>query len=309
MPRPLRFVPTSGGLVEVTTRAIHGRLLLRPTPATNQAILGVLGRAQKMYDMVVHSVVFLSNHYHLLLAPTDADQLSGFMTFVNSNIAREVGRLVSWKEKFWGRRYHSMVVSDEKEAQLGRLAYHLSNCVKEGLVEHPFEWPGVHSARALLEDRKLQGTWFDRTAYRRALRRRKPDQPMVKENDFKSVEVLELTPLPCLAGENEVKQREQILSLIAQIVADAAAERKVRGTMVLGAHRVQQQHPHTQPKELKKSPAPLFHAHTKKVKKALRDAYFAFAAAFKVASERLRGGDRAAVFPEGCFPPALPFCA
>ena len=62
MPRPLRFVPTPGALVEVTTRAIHGRLLLRPSPATNQAILGVLGRAQKMYDMVVHSVVFLSNH-------------------------------------------------------------------------------------------------------------------------------------------------------------------------------------------------------------------------------------------------------
>ena len=92
-------------------------------------------------------------------------------------------------------------------------------------------------------------------------------------------------------------------------MADAAAERKVRGTMVLGAHRVQQQHPHTQPKELKKSPAPLFHAVSKEMRKALRDAYFLFAAAYQVASARLRGGDRTAVFPEGCFPPALPFCA
>ena len=254
-------------------------------------------------------VVFLSNHYHLLLAPADAEQLSGFMTFVNSNIAREVGRLVSWKEKFWGRRYHSMVVSDEKEAQIGRLYYHLSNCVKEGLVEHPFDWPGVHSARALLGDRKLEGTWFDRSAYNRAKRRRKADQPPVKESAYKTVEVLELSPLPCLAGENEDANRQQVLNLIAKIVADAAAERKVRGTMVLGAHRVQQQHPHSQPKELKKSPAPLFYAVSKEMRKALRDAYFLFAAAYQVASARLRGGDRGAVFPEGCFPPALPFCA
>ena len=176
-------------------------------------------------------------------------------------------------------------------------------------MEHPFEWPGVHSARALVEDRKLEGTWFVRSGYYRAQKRRKPDQPEVKENDFKTVEVLELSPLPCLAGENEVAQHGQILSLIAKIVADAAAERKARGTMVLGAHRVQQQNPHSQPKELKKSPAPRFHAFTKEARQALRDAYFVFAAAFQVASERLRGGDRAAVFPEGCFPPALPFCA
>jgi hypothetical protein len=94
MPRSLRHVPAPGTLVEVTTRTVHGRLLLKPTPPINQAILGVLGRAQRLYGMVVHLVVVLSNHYHLLVAPTDAKQLAEFMGFVNSNIAREVGRLV-----------------------------------------------------------------------------------------------------------------------------------------------------------------------------------------------------------------------
>jgi hypothetical protein len=102
MPRSLRYVPAAGILVGVTTRTVHGRLL-QPTPPINQAVLGVLGRAQRIYRMVVHLAVVLSNHYHLLLAPTDAKQLADFMGFVNSNIAREVGRLVDWKEKFWGR--------------------------------------------------------------------------------------------------------------------------------------------------------------------------------------------------------------
>jgi hypothetical protein len=135
MPRSLRYVPAPGTLVEVTTRTIQGRLLLRPTPATNQAVLGVLGRAQQIYGMVVHLAVVLSNHYHLLLAPTDAEQLAAFMGFVNSNIAREVGRLVNWKEKFWGRRYQGIVVSDEPLAQMGRLEYFLANGVKEHLVD------------------------------------------------------------------------------------------------------------------------------------------------------------------------------
>ena len=309
MPRSVRFVPRPGCLVEVTTRTIQSRLLLLPTLPVNQAIVGVLGRAQKMHDMVVHSAVFLSNHYHLLLAPNDAEQLSKFMTFVNSNIAREVGRLVGWKEKFWGRRYQSIPVSDEKEAQIERLAYYLGHGPKENLVENPLEWPGVHSARALLEDGRLEGIWFDRSAFYRANKRRKADQPPVNENDFKTVEVLELSPLPYFAHQSAEAQRAAVRSLIDLAVAEAAEKRQEKGTMALGAHRVQQQHPHQQPNRSKKSPAPRFHAFSIEIKKVLRAAYAEFAAAFQVASEKLRGGDRGAVFPEGCFPPALPFCA
>ena len=45
--RPLRLFPEGGALVEVTTRTVQGRPLLRPTPELWDIILGVLGRAQK----------------------------------------------------------------------------------------------------------------------------------------------------------------------------------------------------------------------------------------------------------------------
>jgi REP element-mobilizing transposase RayT len=32
-----------------------------------------------------------------------------------------------------------------------------------------------------------------------------------------------------------------------------------------------------------------------------------FLGAFREAAEQLRAGDRSALFPDGCFPPALPF--
>jgi hypothetical protein len=30
-------------------------------------------------------------------------------------------------------------------------------------VERVLDWPGVHAARAILEDKSLKGYWFDRT--------------------------------------------------------------------------------------------------------------------------------------------------
>ena len=85
--------------------------------------------------------------------------MSEFMCYLNSNLAREVGRLADWKEKFWGRRYQSIVVSDEEEAQISRLRYILAHGAKEGLVGSPLQWPGAHAAPALVTGDPLVGVW------------------------------------------------------------------------------------------------------------------------------------------------------
>ncbi|HEV8632554.1 MAG TPA: transposase, partial [Thermoanaerobaculia bacterium] len=140
MARPLRFLPP-GSLVEVTMRTVHGRLLLRPSSQLNDLVLGVIGRAQRKYAMRIHALAVLGNH-HALLSPDSPQQLAAFMDYLASNIAREIGKLYDWREKFWARRYRSILVSDEEEAQVGRLAYLLGNGVKEGLVAKPQDWPG-----------------------------------------------------------------------------------------------------------------------------------------------------------------------
>jgi hypothetical protein len=37
-----------------------------------------------------------------------------FMGYLNSNLAREVGRLADWREKVWSKRYQAIVVSTEE---------------------------------------------------------------------------------------------------------------------------------------------------------------------------------------------------
>ena len=76
MSRPLRFIPGPQTLVEVTTRTVHSRLLLRPSHQLNEIVLGLLGRAQERYGVKICGYVFAGNHYHLLLLVDSAKQLA-----------------------------------------------------------------------------------------------------------------------------------------------------------------------------------------------------------------------------------------
>ena len=68
--------PEGSGLVEVTTRTVHGRFLLAPSEELNDLILGALGRAQELYRVRLIAFAFASGHYHLMLQVDDTHQLA-----------------------------------------------------------------------------------------------------------------------------------------------------------------------------------------------------------------------------------------
>ena len=287
-------------MVEVTLRTVQGRFLLRPSTRLNAVVIGVIGRAQRKYGMKIHALVVLSNHAHLALSPESPQQLAAFMGFVAGNIAREVGRLHGWREKFWSRRYRAIVVSPEEEAQIERLAYVLANAVKEGLVEQPHHWPGVHCSRALVTGSVIEGTWFDRTAEYEARRRGE----VTGSRQFAEQEQVQFSPIPCWSGLAPAAYRRRVAELIATAAAGA---KRQRGTpTVLGKRAILAQHPHAAPLHCDRSPAPLFHAASKAIRTMLRTAYYEFVAAFRQAALRLRRGDRLVRFPAGAFPPPIP---
>lgn len=304
MGRSLRFVPTGGALVEVTTRTIHSRYLLRPTNWVNDCIVGVLARAkQRVPDLRLCGLVFLSNHYHLLLWVPDAKALRTFMEFVNSNLAREIGRLVGWRERFWSRRYQHVVVSHEPRAQVERLRYILAHGVKEDLVHKPEDWPGVHGIRSLLYGEPLRGYWFDRSREYTARQRREAYERLT----YATPEVLQLDPLPCWCHMSVEERREQVRQLLAEIEREHRERRFRERRKVLGVNGVKSRHTHEGPRKTKKSLAPLCHAASRSARREIKQAYAAFCTAFRDATRALFAGDRNAEFPEGSFPPALPF--
>ncbi len=265
--------------------------------------LGVLARAARRYPVKVHAFVFLSNHYHLLLTVADAQRLAAFMNYVNSNLAREAGRLVHWREKFWGRRYQAILVSSEEPAQVARLRYLLAHGAKEGLVASPIEWPGAHCVRALLSGEAVVGPWIDRTLEYKARRQRLPDS----SEAFVQWEELKLAPLPCWRQLEEEQYRLEIHQLVREIEIAVRRELESNGKRPLGRDAVLRQDPNHEPDRTKRGPAPLVHAATRAARDAIRDAYRVFWAGYRRAAERLRSGYLDALFPDGSFPPPLPF--
>ena len=118
---------------------------------------------------------------------------------------------------------------------------------------------------------------------------------------------LYLSPLPCWKHLPKDVWRARALDLIREVEEEAAVQSASTGNQPLGPAAILAQHPFDRPKHSKRSPAPLFHAASARVRRELWEAYRLFVAAFRQASEKLRAGDREAVFPVGSFPPALPF--
>lgn len=293
-------------MIEITSRTLQGRYLLKPTSELTQRFLGVVGRAQKLYGVEIHIFTVLSNHYHLLVSVKDAQQLASFMRYVNSNVAREAGRLFDWREAFWGRRYQSILTSEEPAAQLARFRYVLAQGVKEGLVERVRDWPGANCARAWLDDEPLRGIWLDRSAEYEARRRGRSIAP----EEFRQPVVVELTPLPCWRGLTREQVREQVERMAREIEIEARDLRLASGEgRPKGRRRLLEVHPHDRPRAWTPKPAPFCHAASRRTRLELREAFNLFTRAYRSASRAWRAGDRSALelFPEGCFLPSLSY--
>ena len=303
MGRKLRYVPQSRTLVSITNRTLQGRYLLRPGPALNDLFLGILGRTQRLQGTAIAAVSALSNHFHLLLIVDDAREVSDFMRDLQSQLAREVNRLTGWRGPVFERRYEMTVVTDEEAAQVERLKYVLAQGVKENLVERVCQWPGVHSAEALIHGTPLEGHWFDRTRQYVA----KIQGQELSREEYVFAESVVLSPIPCWAHLPADRYRERVKALVEEAEEEAAQARRRSGARVLGVKAILAQDPQARPDSVSRSPAPLVHAATKAARKMFYAIYAEFVGAFRAAAEALRQGRRDVSFPIGSFPPALPF--
>lgn len=255
--------------------------------------------------MAIVDFTVMSNHIHFLLEPETTRQLSEFMHYVKSNIARKVGRQIGWKGRFWSKRFSAIIVSDEEEAQAARFKYVLSQGVKEGLVRRPAEWPGVQAAWALERgyDEVGGGVWHDRTAQYRASQR--VGGKDLKPSDFTQRHLrVRLSPLPAWRHLSPEARRRAISGLIEEIVREGRIARD--GRPVLGVKALLRQDPLEAPETVEKRCAPQCHAASREVRLALLGELKEFAVAFRAAAKALLQGQPLS-FPPGSFPPGLPY--
>ena len=314
MSRSPRFIPPSstGALVEVTYRTIQGRFLLRPDRELNELVVGVLARAQSFCNAELIGIVVLSNHIHLLLSVPNQWHLSTLMQYFGGNAAREVNRFQDWRGSLWERRYTGIYVTEEPTAQIERLSYLLAQGLKEDLVERVEHWPGIHFGKQLLEGRSLlAGKWVDRTKkYRLEMQRRgkeTEEDRKVSPEEYTTTVTIELKPLPCLEHLGWGGYIDFVTELIRDAEKEAAESRERRGVEVVGPEEILRHAPQTRPNRVKTSPAPPVHAGSKEGREEWKEGFAMFLLAYREAAKLLRQGIKDAPFPEGCFPPGLPF--
>ena len=308
MGRPARYIPKTkdGVLVEVSCRAIGGRALLTPGPNPfkfNELVAGVMGRALEISPRLdLCSAIVASNHYHLLCIVREQQSLTRFMAHFGCNLSKEVGRLRGWRGAMWERRYDAIVVA--AEAEWARLKYSLAHGTKEGLVESPVDWPGIHAARQLVHGEPLEGCWFSRSK-EWAARNRGLEYGTY---DFATRYSIQLAQLPSLRHLSPKEYQDRVAGLIREI--EDEGERKRNGNPVAGVEKILSLNPLEPPTRVtKRSPKPLFHVASKEAREDLIAGFLAFQTQYRIASEALLRGNLKAAgwFPEGCYPPALPF--
>jgi hypothetical protein len=150
------------------------------------------------------------------------------------------------------------------------------------------QWPGVHSAEALIHGTPLEGHWFDRT---REYAAGNQGEKLSRER-FVFAESVVLSPIPCWTHLPADRYRERMKSLVKEVNSEAAGARQQSGARVLGVKAILAQDPQTRPDSVARSPAPLVHAATKAARKVFYEIYAEFVSAFRAAAEALLQGCR-----------------
>jgi REP element-mobilizing transposase RayT len=237
--RHARFIDSDVPL-HIIAEVFQSRHLLRPCERLNSIVVGVVGRALERYAHVrLYAMAFLSNHAHFMLQGPP-NEVPGFVGFIKREISRRWGRdpEVAWRGTMWKPRYTATALPTA-ESQIHCLKYVLSQGVKEGLVAHPEEWPGVHCARSLLRGVPLSGRWLNATGYSRALDgqcRRKRPKPVPREDYLRAYEVRFAT-IPAWRDLDAAAAQRAVRSVVDAIVAEAATARG--GRPPLGRRRIE----------------------------------------------------------------------
>jgi REP element-mobilizing transposase RayT len=301
VPKPPRWLLPSV-VYEITARTLGGQFLFRPDDASREAILGSIGRALSLnHDIALHGFVFLSNHCHILISSSTGGHISSFLGQLKSNVARKIGHLRRRSGKLWEENSTILPVTDD-EALLSRTRYLLSQSVKEGLVEHPEEWPGASSLPWSLGE-ELTGSWIDRSLQRKASRQRDGGDPSTYTFHYP----IRLSPLPCWKGLSRFEIKSRTMTIIEGIAEEARLRRLYD---VMGIEAILATDPLERPAQsLKRRRAPRCHSSSQHIRKAFHAVHRAFVAAFRTASRALRkhGEIEKVPFPFGSFPPAGQF--
>ena len=158
---PPRYI-VEDQLVFVTCVAAGRSFRFLPTEAVVQLLWFVLAVVVRKYGIAVHEVMWMSNHYHLVLTDVRGN-LPDFMRELNSLISRGLNALRGSTGSNIEKGYNIVTPADDEKV-VGHCVYSLLNACATHLVDRVREWTGVSSlaldyGKPMLIERPKAGLW------------------------------------------------------------------------------------------------------------------------------------------------------
>ena len=284
MTAPRQVLP--GTTYLVTRRCSERRFFLRPSKKTNEIFRYVLAVAARRFDVQVHIVCVLSNHFHLVVTDPAA-RLPAFEQYLDSLVARAVNASLGRWESFWAPSTYSAVALASPSDIVEKCAYVLANPVAAGLVRAGREWPGLWSAP--------EGVGGPGEAVGR------PDFFFRASGTMPEAVELELTVPPGFGSASEF--REALASALARREAEALGALASQRRGVMGASRVLSQKPNHRPaaEEPRRTLRPRVAARDRWKRVEVLARLMEFVRSYREAWRRMREGARDVLFPAGTY--------
>ena len=270
----------------ITRRCSERRFLLRPDHETNNAFLYCLAVAAQRFGIQVIFTYAAANHHHTGIFDPDG-RYPEFLAYFHKYVAKCQNALRGRFENFWSSEHASVVRLVQRDDILEKMIYTLTNPVKDPLVAHVREWPGVNSYGATVDGTALTAT--------------RPAHFFRKDGTMPAVVTLTVARPQ---GFEEMSAKEFAALIKARVAAaekSAAADRRAKGINVLGRERILKQDWRARPKsaEAHFKLSPRIAAKNKWARIEAITRNMDFLAAYFAAKDEFRKGSRDVVFPAG----------
>jgi putative transposase len=126
----------------LTRRCLLRTFRLRPGPLTNRIVLYALAFAASKTGVQVHAICVMSDHLHALVSDP-LGRLPDFLREFHRSVAKALNAAQGQWESLWNTEKANALPIADDYAVVDRIAYVVTNPVKDGLVRRPEDWPGV----------------------------------------------------------------------------------------------------------------------------------------------------------------------
>lgn len=146
MTMPRQILPGSTYLI--TRRCTQGETWLKPSAMVNEIFLYCLAVAAERFDVSIHCVCVMANHYHVVVTD-NAGRVPEFMAYVHKYVAKCINAAHGRTENLWaGHCQPSLVRLVSMDDILSKMLYAMNNPVAAGLVAKGGDWPGLRTRPA-----------------------------------------------------------------------------------------------------------------------------------------------------------------